>query len=131
MPRLIDRSAFLYMDPVEYSMSFAQCVTCRFWKPHAERCALFITEPRVTADATGGLYVWGKPSDYQTKNPTVWPKDAGFETRPVRCENCTYFRAEQQSCHLFYLLNERTPSVFNLDTKVHPKGCCNANTPES
>jgi len=129
MSRLIDRSAFLYMDPIGEGELFAQCSTCRFWRPQARLCAMFISEPQVEADSTCGLYVYGRPSDYQTFQPTVWPKDAGFETRQVRCENCIHYRPAAQACNLFYELNKRLPGVFRLNTQVHPDGCCNANTP--
>lgn len=130
MARRITRSAFLYMDPVGGCEPFAQCASCRFWRPMMRRCALFITDPDVEADATCGLYVAGRPSDYQMQNPTVWPKDAGFETRQVRCENCHWYQDREQRCHLFYSLNDHMPDVFDLDVRVHPHGCCNANTPE-
>ena len=129
MARLIDRSAFLYMDPISSDPLFAQCATCRFWMPN-QFCALFATAPTVKATATCGLYVYGTPSNQQPRVAcTVWPSEAGLEDRPVRCENCHWFRPEQQACHLFVRLNIDNPTVFNLDIKVHPRGCCNANTP--
>jgi hypothetical protein len=117
------------MDPAANTPNFAQCGSCRFWMPEAKLCALFVPEPEVTAEATCGLYVYGRPGDNQPRRPSVWPRDAGLETREVRCENCFHFRPDNQGCHLFFTLNEQLPELFQLNTQVHPRGCCNANTP--
>lgn len=127
--RTINRSAFLYMDPTDGNQRFAQCGTCRFWRPSPKLCALLVGNPEVVAGATCGLYVFGRPSDIQPDIPSVWAKEAGLETRQVRCQNCAHYRGDVQNCHLFSTLNARLPGLFDLDVKVHPLGCCNANTP--
>lgn len=130
MPRKINRSAFLYMDPIGSGEAFAQCGTCRFWKPSNRVCALFVSSSNVSAGASCGLYVYGAPSDLQSQSLSVYSEDAGFETRQMRCENCFHFYPRNQGCSLYKSLNEKEPDKFQLDIHVHPQGCCNANTPK-
>jgi len=130
MPRPISRAAFLYMDPMGRENTFAQCISCRFWRPNTQQCALFVPDIPVRAGASCGLYVYGPSTDQQPYIPSVFPKEAGLETREMRCINCTYYRDEHQSCHLYYTLNSTRGDIFDLDIHVHPHGCCNANTPK-
>jgi hypothetical protein len=57
------------------------------------------------------------------------PKEVGFVSRKVRCENCKYFGKDR--CGLYEMLNKRFPDDFNLDVVVEAMGCCNAQTPKA
>lgn len=119
------RDAFLYLEP-NGQPEFAQCSSCQHFLPNAERCAV-LGDTRVTATMSCGLYVPGAPTDDQEVLPLVEAAAAGLVDRPVRCENCYWGGGE---CGLFSLLNTSLPGVFDLDTKIEPKGCCNAQTPK-
>jgi hypothetical protein len=54
----------------------------------------------------------------------VSPSVAGLVDRQVRCENCDFFDGVE-TCKLFEALNIGS-SRFQLNTKVDPHGCCNA-----
>jgi hypothetical protein len=72
-----------------------------------------------------GLYVPGKPVNFPVKK-YVTPQESGLVDRQVRCENCKFGGEE---CGLYKMLNKKMPEVFDLDTKIESKACCNAQTP--
>lgn len=124
--RRIKRDAFLYMNPKPPKDSFAQCGTCLMFT--GTGCTI-LGKTKITKDMTCGLYVRGKPQ-YNLKGKEqslVTPKEAGLVNTQVRCENCRY---GGDDCQLFKMLNQKLSNNFDLDTKIDPKGCCNAFTPE-
>lgn len=125
----VGRAAFLYMEPKEDEPEFAQCSTCALWDGE-DRCALFGDGFEVKGSDTCGFYVPGSPGTLTRKvEERVTPEVAGFERRPVRCENCVSFDRKDSACQLFEALNEALPDHFDLDPKVKAQGCCNANRP--
>ena len=119
----IDRSAFLYLDPVEPEDEFAQCSTCYHFLPGKQRCSLFGKNDKVIADASCGLYINGEPHDDQEITNWITPKQAGYVLGQVRCENCYHY--EDSKCMLFDYINEKMSDTFDLDVNVDSKGCCN------
>lgn len=120
----IGKEAFLYVEGNDGDDSFAQCGSCYLWNNTTQRCAILGPSLFVDADDSCGYWLKGKPHDQQCVK-RVTPEEAGFVDRPVRCENCKYGGDE---CELYKALNEALPEMFNIDTKISPYGCCNANT---
>lgn len=121
----IDRSAFIYMQPKEPVSSFAQCSTCAQFLPTKRRCAIFTGNDKVVKTASCALYVHGIPHDDQQIINSTNPQEAGYINASVRCENCEHFDG-RNTCQLFAKLNNQLPDMFDLDTNVNSKGCCNA-----
>lgn len=122
----IDRSAFLYLEPKEGQdpNNFAQCATCFMYLPNKKRCSIFPKNFVVQPDASCGLYVSGKASDFQPWHTSVTPKAAGYVEEQVRCENCSWY--VKGRCDLYRQLTEEMGDIFRLDDRVNAKGCCNA-----
>lgn len=118
-----DRTSFVYMAPKNPKGEFAQCGTCRSFMPESQRCSLFSKGFKVVAEASCTLYAHGTPHEQEFSNSTT-PKEAGYVTGEVRCENCKWFL--KGDCTFFGMLNDKLPKEFDLDVKVDPKGCCNA-----
>ena len=119
----LDRSVLLYMDPKEPKDKFAQCSSCAHFMPESQRCTLFEKNDKVIANASCNLYAHGDPSDEQEILGSITPKAAGYVTGQVRCENCSWMNSNN-TCGLFQELN-KLKDIFDLDTKIDPKGCCN------
>jgi hypothetical protein len=81
----------------------------------------------VDADDACGMFTPGtfKPGDRIAASVT--PKEAGFVKRAVRCEHC---RFGGENCQLYIKLNRELPEVFNLETAIKPRACCNLQTPK-
>lgn len=150
----ITRDAFLYMEPpenMEAPEKFAQCETCRKFIPQAapagDLCIELGPNEKVGEEYSCGLYsTWpagrAEPQVVQNhlieiqtaaqKNERgfVSAKEAGLVERQVRCENCHYFDSGRSICIFFAFLKDFNPFVFNLDPKVKPRACCNAQTPK-
>lgn len=122
MPERIDRSAFLYFDPDDADDDFAQCSDCCFFT--GSRCALLGS--MVTADMSCGAFVPGEYDGTPIKK-RLTPEDVGLVSRQVRCENCVYGGPR---CKFYEALNQSMPERFDLDARIKPKGCCNAQTPK-
>ena len=120
----IDRSAFIYLSPRGDKTKFAQCGSCGAFMPDTQRCSLFSKGFKVISEGSCGLYVHGEPSEDQEPSAAVDPKQAGYVVAEVRCENCRSY--VDKRCALFDRLNQLAPNTFDLDSKVDPKGCCNA-----
>lgn len=120
----IDRSAFIYLEPRGEVDQFSQCGTCVAFLPEKQRCAWFSKDDKVIAEASCALYVNGEPNDDQEIRNSVIPKDAGYVEEQVRCENCTHVK--DSNCSLYQKLNQALPELFDLDSKIEDKGCCNA-----
>lgn len=125
---MIDRSAFLYMDPKGKASRFAQCETCMMWTGAKAKTCTIHGDKKIKAGDSCGLYVHGGPHEEAagSEMKAVSPKESGLVRGEVRCENCIHFEAKDSECELFENLNEKMPEVFALDEKVHPQGCCNA-----
>lgn len=117
----LTRDAFLYLEPNKDNKNFAQCSTCAFLLS-GDACA--IMRRRVSPDASCGMYVEGKT----IKEPiaSYSPGEVGYIETKVRCENCKWSNKDSLECGLFKKLNTQLPQDFDLDTRVIPKGCCNA-----
>lgn len=137
---LIDRSAFLYMNPRgQKKDSFAQCGNCMmftgdFLKKGVREGTCTIIGPKTPIDGklgSCGLFVPGpNHTDMVGKEmKATTAKEAGYVEHPVRCENCKYFDEDLSICDLFDRLTKEMPTVFELDVQVDPYGCCNAQTP--
>jgi len=124
-PTKVHRDAFLYLDGEH--PSFAQCGTCWLWDASKKRCNVL---GDMFVQATDSCGYWGRgPYDPNVKNTKRFnPKEVGFVSRQVRCENCRFFG--QGTCGLFEKLNNAFSSIFELDTKVKARGCCNAQDPK-
>lgn len=129
----INRDTFIYLDPKGDKGKFAQCSTCRMWTgPEGNTCSI-LGKTKVTGDMSCNLYVHGQPAtSLKGKEVSSYtPKEAGLVQRQVRCENCRSFDSEKSSCMLFQSLNKSLPDYFQLEEKVNPKGCCNAQMPKN
>lgn len=131
MPK-ITRDAFLYMDPSGSNHEeFGQCGACKMSVPtdKGQRCS--ILGIAIDANDSCGLFVPGEqdPTEAEHIDDSVSPKEAGYVSRDVRCENCRYFDPDEGDCELFEMLNKLRPDDFDLDPKVNPLGCCNAQMP--
>jgi hypothetical protein len=125
----IKRDAFLYLDPkLPLDHTFAQCGRCRMWLPDQERCTIIGPDTKVTADMSCGFFVPGDSAGLDPQH-NVSMNDAGAVKRSVRCENCKFFDLKFSECILFVQLNNDHPDVWDLEIKVHPQGCCNAQVP--
>lgn len=141
------RDAFLYFNhrPNSPKTQFAQCVTCRMFVPDEymgtdndkDLCIAHGSKVKVGEEYSCGLYSgWpkGPPNPQVIRDHaaelkkgipgSVTPKESGLVERQVRCENCAFF---QGHCELYRVLNKALPKLWDLDEKVDPYGCCNAN----
>lgn len=121
----IDRSTFLYLSSRDDGEQLGQCSTCSLFLPTKQRCGIYSKDDRVVANASCGLYIQGQPNDKQPITNVVTPEESGYIKGQVRCENCSWFDG-QSTCDFFVKLNQTLGDVFDLDTRVQPKGCCNA-----
>lgn len=120
----LKRDVFIYLDPKGDKDKFAQCSTCALWT--GDRCSILGEDVKITADMSCNFYVNGEKNPDQPVKKLHTPKEAGLVTRQVRCENCRSF--SDGKCMLYEALNKL--EMFDLDTKVNPKGCCNAQMPK-
>lgn len=144
----LGRDTFLYMEPPEgyyKPQEFAQCETCRKYIRESVQCIELGPNPRITDDKSCCLYSpWplGKPNPEVVRNHLtelrqaekrgahdfVTPEEAGLVQRQVRCENCYYFDEDDSDCELYEMLNKAFPQCFDLEERVKPLACCNAQT---
>lgn len=124
----IARDTFLYMVPRADASrdKFAQCSQCRDFVKGKKRCAI-LGNTEVLAGDSCGAFVEGKYSGQPIRALTT-PEAVGLVSRAVRCENCKY---GGKTCGLYKMLNDALPDVFDLDTKIEPQACCNAQTPKT
>ena len=129
MAEKLGADAFLYMDSDGDEDRFAQCSTCRDWIEGDDLCVIHGPYLEVLGSMSCGLYVCG---DTQPKGTdtifAITPDESGLVDREVRCENCRHFEAPN-TCGLFSYLNKQLPDTFEIDTRIDPKGCCNAQQP--
>ena len=126
----LDRSAFLYLDPLPPDEEFAQCSTCSMWVQGDDRCVIHGPHVPVPGTASCGLYINGDPQNPGTDTEDiVTTEESGLVDREVRCENCKWGGPKVYDCELFDILNTTMPDIFDLNTEINPKGCCNAQQP--
>lgn len=127
----ITRDAFLYMEPDGSEPDYGQCSACRMFLLNT--CSLHGPDVEVEGGASCGLFVPGEydASEKKHSQPSVTPDESGLVEREVRCENCAYYEEDEQECELFEMLNEKFPDQFDLDERVAPEGCCNAQVPDA
>lgn len=124
---MIKRDAFVYLEPKGDGADFAQCGTCRDFDADRGRCAILGPEFEVGADDSCGVYIEGR-FQHPTIRKLTTPEAVGFVRRKVRCENCKF---GGKICKLYARLNHLAPGLFDLDEKIHPKACCNAQQPKA
>jgi hypothetical protein len=119
----IVRSAFLYISGK--AKDFAQCSSCCL--NDDGKCV--ILDIAIDPNDTCGLYIPGWYAAMTSKK-RVTPEEAGLlRDTKVRCENCRHSDEdidEELYCELFEKLNQELPELFDLDTEIEPRGCCNA-----
>lgn len=125
------RSAFIYLEPKaeKHREKFAQCATCIMWTgPKVKTCTIHGTDIEVTGDMSCVFYVQGDPTPEMKghEHPDVSTSESDLYKGNVRCENCEHGDASRYVCTLFEQLNEKMDT--HLNTKIDPKGCCNAFT---
>jgi predicted kinase len=121
------RDSFGYMEPSPNIPDFAQCGSCQIWIKDRDRCYWFSDTKEVEANDSCTEYVQGEPIKGNVKaTNSLDPKEAGFIKGSTRCENCVSFNKDKPLCMLFEKLNRTQASIFDLDEKVKPRGCCNA-----
>jgi hypothetical protein len=123
-----NRSAFGYMEPKHNIPNFAQCGSCKMWIKNRKECYYFTKGKEVDEDDSCIMYVQGEnmPGNMVYPINAFPPEVVGFYDGPVRCENCISFNKAKSGCELFYELTEEHPDMFDLDSKVKPRACCNA-----
>jgi len=125
-----ERSVFLYMDPAA-ERADEQCGTCYLWIK-GDRCLIHRPKDKITASMSCCYYLYGEPRTAGTKPQSLTvPDESGLVDRPVRCENCKWGGPGVYKCGFFTMLNRKMKDVFDLDTEIDPKGCCNAQEPRS
>jgi hypothetical protein len=125
-----ERSVFLYMDPASRRAD-EQCGTCFFWITD-DRCYIHRPKDKITASMSCCYYLYGAPMRGRAvirPHSLTTPEQSGLVDREVRCENCKWGGPGVHQCGLFTLLNKKLPDVFDLDTAIDTKGCCNAQEP--
>lgn len=130
----ITRAALIYLEPKKVKKDFAQCSTCPMWTgPKHNTCTIHGRKTTVTGTMSCSFYVEGKPMPDEAGHEmaAVTPEESGLVDRKVRCENCKYGDSKRAMCTLYEQLNEVLPETFDLDVKIKPEACCNAQTPRS
>lgn len=130
--RRIFRDAFIYLEPLALKNDddFAQCSSCVFFHSVEETCAIHGKSIRVKSDASCDFYLNGLPNTVENFIADLDSRYTGLVRRQVRCENCRYSGSEATVCNLFKTLNEKLPELFDCETVIEPKACCNAQEPK-
>lgn len=114
----IGRDSFLYLDGS--SDTFAQCGSCVFGR---DKCGIMGGQKVSAKDGSCGFYMKGVQINRVVANLTR--EQTGYVERQVRCHNCKYGGS---NCELYTMLNKEFPDVFDLEEKISPNACCNAQT---
>lgn len=148
MPK-IGRDAFVFLLPptAEEAEDFAQCGPCRMFVPGSYldsrsgsgRCVIHGSDTEVDEDDSCGLFVpWptgeadegvirAHAAELMKDVPgSVTPEESGLVSRQVQCHRCRFEENDATKCGLFAELNRTLPEKFDLDTKIEPHACCNA-----
>lgn len=139
----VTRASFVYLEFKEGKSfgdehCFAQCETCRLWTGDEHKtCMILGKDQSVVGHGSCDLYVNGKPHPdwHGHEEARMTAEEAGYVERDVRCENCTAFKPSQEDeehgkCKMFAALNKSNPEIFNLEVRVYPFACCNAQQPK-
>lgn len=126
----IERSAFLYLPAGKAGKENGQCSACHFWAEDMDRCVIHGPRIVIDGDDSCGFFLCGEP---RTGRPPLYdlvtPEQSGLVDRKVRCENCRYETQKATVCGLYVKLNDEFPDIFDLDERIEPQGCCNAQMP--
>jgi hypothetical protein len=154
----ITRDAFLFLTPASTGAreDFAQCgpsgAGCRMFVPEeylkgklkGDRCIIHGSKQAVSEYMSCGFMVpWptpdGSPVEEVVKAHaeellksipgSVTAKDSGLVDRRVQCHRCRFASSRASHCDLYDALNQTFPQVFDLDVKITPNSCCNAQEP--
>jgi len=123
----VKRDAFLYIDGK--GADTGQCSSCKLWVKGADICLIHGMHIKIKGTASCGLYVPGKPVSSGLAQELVTPEESGLVERKVRCGNCRFSKNGATVCGLFWYVNDCMPEIFDLDIKIEPQGCCNAQMP--
>ncbi len=151
----ITRDAFVFLTPKsdKQKEDFAQCGPCRMFVPEeslsgkmdGDRCIVHGSKQKIGEYYSCGLFVsWptsdGSPVAHVVKDHakellkiipgSVTPKDSGLVDRRVQCHRCEFSEDGNTKCGLYSRLNQAMPEIFNLDEKITPNSCCNAQEPK-
>lgn len=118
----IKRDAFLYLDGTD--SRFAQCGTCVLGYSH---CRIMGNKAVSAENGSCCLYMRGR-SVLTMAIANLTKAQVGYVERQVRCRNCKWFISPNR-CGLYAKLNRSDPDTWDLDDKVIPLGCCNAQSP--
>jgi len=94
-----------------------------------DRCIIHGADDEIKGSASCGLYVQGTPGRGGEPMGLVTPKGSGLVRRQVRCENCRFAKNGAEVCGLYVTMNNELPELYELDERIHPQGCCNAQMP--
>lgn len=120
----LTRAAFVYEEPADDFPEFAECVSCRDYHAQARRCRILGPDFPVPPHATCAVYVRGPEDLDDAPSLLVTPEEVNYSPLRPRCENCV--SAAGGRCQLYEALNRLLPSTFDLDPRIKPTGCCNA-----
>ena len=156
MADLVDRSAFLYLEPKKGNeKEFAQCGTCRLFVPGPKgsggeagetlgRCVIHGSYVDIDEDDSCGFYVpWPTPggvpipkvvADHKAElekgiQGSVTAVESGLVDREVQCHRCRFAEVGATRCGLYVELNKKMPDKVLLNPKIEPHACCNAQMP--
>ena len=126
--RKVGRDAFLCVGP-KHGKTTGQCKACFLWIAGRDRCIIHGANDEIKGGASCGLYVQGTPGRGGEPMGLVTPKGSGLVRRQVRCENCRFAKNGAEVCGLYVTMNNELPELYELDERIHPQGCCNAQLP--
>src|ERR1051325_2797382 len=148
------RDAFIFLTPKSDAEKeeFAQCGPCRMFVPEhyldgikGSRCVSDGSDVEVDDDDSCGFFVsWptedGSSVEHVVEDHaaelikgipgSVTPEDSGLVSRRVQCRRCTFEQGGARKCGLYEELNSKLPDTFDLNTKITPNSCCNAQEPK-
>jgi hypothetical protein len=154
-PKLITRDAFLYLEPAnkEEERDFAQCGPCRMFVPEKylegmakDRCIIHGSKQTLDDDDSCGFWVAWPTEDGQPEENvvqahadellkiipgSVTAEESGLVSRRVQCHRCRFAEQDATFCGLYAKLNRQFPEIFDLDEKITPHSCCNAQMPKT
>lgn len=128
----INRDAFLYLSPGEYSYGkpedFTKCSTCTLYMGEdRKRCFILGKKLEVLPNDTCLYYCNGKPQielvGKEVKSLTT--EEAGFYKDLVQCKRCRFFNPILSQCKLFFIMETEFPEDMDLGgSKVDGNACC-------
>ena len=150
----ITRDTFLFLTPHSdpQKEDFAQCEPCRMFVPDEylkgkidmDLCILHGSKVKVGEYFSCGFMApWPTPNGTPVKKViedhaaellkiipgSVTAKESGLVDRRVQCHRCRFAEDGAKICGLYKMLNKTFPNIFDLDEKITPNSCCNAQEP--